>query len=54
MGTSLDDLQRPAFVAAPQLMVVMMAAALQGGLLAFHTLAARVRRKIALNKIFVR
>ena len=33
MGPSIDNLQRPAFVEAPQLMVVMMAAALQGGLI---------------------
>ena len=54
MGPSIDNLQRPAFVEAPQLMVVIMAAVGQGSLLAFYTLAARVRRKIALNKIFVR
>ena len=54
MGTSIDDLQRPAFVEAPQLMVVIMAAVGQGSLLAFYTLAARVRRKIVPNKIFVR
>ena len=54
MGPNIDNLQRPAFVEAPQLMVVIIAAVLQASLLAFYTLAARVRRKIALNKIFVR
>jgi hypothetical protein len=53
MGPSIDNLQRPAFVEAPQLMVVIMAAVLQGCLLAFHMLVARVRRKFAPNKIFV-
>ena len=33
MGPSIDNLQRPAFVEAPQLMVVIMAAVLQGGLI---------------------
>lgn len=53
MGPSIDNLQRPAFVEAPQLMVVILAAVLQGSLLAFHTLVARVRRNFALNKGFV-
>jgi hypothetical protein len=52
MGTSVDDLQRPSFVEAPQLMVAIMAAVLQGSLLAFHTLVSRVRKKFALNKVF--
>jgi hypothetical protein len=52
MGTSVDDLQRPAFVEAPQLMVVIIAAVLQASLLVFHTLVARVRRKFAPNKVF--
>ena len=52
MGTSVDDLQRPAFVEAPQLMVVIIAAVLQASLLAFHTLVARVRRRVARNKGF--
>jgi hypothetical protein len=52
MGPSVDDLQRPAFVEAPQLMVVIIAAVLQASLLAFHTLVARARRKFAPNKVF--
>ena len=52
MGPSIDNLQRPAFVEAPQLMVVIMAAVVQGGLLAFHTLVTRVRRIFAKNKDF--
>ena len=52
MGPSIDNFQRPAFVEAPQLMVVIMAAVLQGCLLAFHTLVARVRRNFATNKGF--
>ncbi len=52
MGPSIDYLQRPAFVEAPQLMVVILAAVLQGSLLAFHTLVARVRRNFATNKGF--
>jgi hypothetical protein len=52
MGASVDDLQRPAFVEAPQLMVVIMAAVFQGGLLVFYTLMARARRKFAPNKVF--
>ena len=52
IGPSIENLQRPVFVEAPQLMVVIMAAVLQGGLLAFHTLVARVRRRVAPNKGF--
>ena len=52
MGTSVDNLQRPAFVEAPQLMVVIIAAVLQASVLAFHTLVARARRKFAPNKVF--
>jgi hypothetical protein len=52
MGPSVDDLQRPAFVEAPQLMVVIIAAVLQASVLAFHTLVARARRKFAPNKVF--
>lgn len=52
IGPSIENLQRPVFVEAPQLMVVIMAAVLQGGLLAFHTLFARVRRRVAPNKGF--
>ena len=33
MGPSIDDLQRPAFVEAPQIMVVMIAGAIQCGLI---------------------
>ena len=33
MGTRIDDLQRPVFVEAPQIMVVMLAGAIQGGLI---------------------
>ena len=52
MGPSIDNLQRPAFVEAPQLMVVIMAAVLQGGVLVFHTLVTRVRRNFVKNKDF--
>lgn len=52
MGTSIDDLQRPAFVEAPQLMVVIIAAVLQASLLAFHTLVTRVRRNFSPDKGF--
>lgn len=31
MGPSIDNFQRPMFVEAPQLMVVMIAEAIQGG-----------------------
>ena len=52
MGARVDDLQRPAVVEAPQLMVVIIAAVLQAGLVAFHTLGARARRNFATNKGF--
>ena len=42
MGSSLDDLRRPAFVEAPQLMVVMMAAVLQGGLIVIYFALVRM------------
>ena len=45
MGTRIDDLQRPTFVETPQLMVVIMAASLQGGLLASYVLALRMRKR---------
>ena len=48
MGPSIDNLQRPAFVEAPQLMVVIMAAVLQGGLIityfAFVRLGGNMKR----------
>ena len=50
MGTSIDDLQRPAFVEAPQLMVVTMAATLQGSLLAAYVLAVRMRKRFGEKK----
>jgi hypothetical protein len=50
VGPSLDDLRRPAFVEAPQLMVVMMAALLQGSLLAAYVLAVRMRKRFGLKK----
>ena len=42
MGPSIDNLQRPAFVEAPQLMVVIMAAVLQGGLIITYLLLVRL------------
>ena len=42
MGTGLDDLQRPAFVEAPQIMVMMIAAVLQGGLIITYLLLVRL------------
>ena len=52
IGPSIENLQRPVFVEAPQLMVVIMAAVLQGGVLVFHTLVTRVRRNFVKNKDF--
>ena len=42
MGPSADDLQRPAFVEAPQIMVIMMVAALQAGLIIIYFALVRV------------
>jgi hypothetical protein len=50
MGTSIDDLQRPAFVETPQLMVVMMAALLEGSLVAAYVLAVQMRKKFSQGK----
>lgn len=41
MGQAIDDLRRPTFVEAPQLMVVIIAGAIQGGLVVLHV--ARIR-----------
>ena len=53
MGTRIDDLQRPVLVEAPQLMVVMMAALLQGGVLAAYALAVRTRKRFGQEKTSV-
>ena len=50
MGPSIDNLQRPVFVEAPQLMVVMMAALLQGGVLAAYALAVKTRKRFGQKK----
>jgi hypothetical protein len=50
MGPSVDDLQRPAFVEAPQLMVVMMAALLEGSLVAAYVLAVQMRKRFSQGK----
>jgi hypothetical protein len=50
VGPSLDDLRRPAFVEAPQLIVVTMAATLQGSLLAAYVLAVRMRKRFGQKK----
>ena len=42
LGPSIDNLQRPAFVEAPQLMVVIMAALLQGGLIITYLALVRL------------
>ena len=42
MGVGIDDLQRPAFVEAPQLMVVMIAGAIQGGLIIVYFALVRL------------
>ena len=46
MGTSLDDLQRPAFVEAPQIMVVMIAGTIQGVLIIAYFGLVRLAGKI--------
>ena len=51
MGPSIDNLQRPAFVEAPQIMVVMIAGAIQGGLIiayfALVRLDGNMKRKMS-------
>lgn len=49
-GPSVDDLPRPAVVETPQLMVVTMAATLQGSLLAAYVLAGRMRKRFGPKK----
>lgn len=46
MGPSVDDLQRPAFVEAPQIMVVIMAAVLQGCLIIIYFALVRMNRNM--------
>ena len=50
MGTSIDDLQRPVFVEAPQLLVVMIAAAFQGGLVILYFAVVRKNGNIKREK----
>jgi hypothetical protein len=48
VGSAIDDLNRPSFVEAPQLMVVMMAGSMQGGLVILylaHSRAIRTKRR---------
>jgi hypothetical protein len=45
MGPSVDDLQRPAFVEAPQLMVVIIAGVIQGGLVGPYLAHIRIARR---------
>ncbi|TKB90006.1 MAG: hypothetical protein E8D41_12935 [Nitrospira sp.] len=45
MGTSVDDLQRPAFVETPQLMVVIIAGVIQGGLVGPYLAHIRIARR---------
>lgn len=42
MGPSVDDLQRPAFVEAPQIMVIMIAAVSQAGLIIIYSALVRM------------
>ena len=53
MGPSIDNLQRPMLVEAPQLMVVMMAALLQGSVLAAYVLAVKTRKRFGQKKASV-
>ncbi len=53
MGPSIDNFQRPMLVEAPQLMVVMMAALLQGGVLAAYVLAVKTRKRFGQKKASV-
>ena len=53
IGPSIENLQRPVFVEAPQLMVVMMAALLQGGVLAAYVLAVKTRKRFGQKKASV-
>jgi hypothetical protein len=43
-GPAIDDLNRPSFVEAPQLMVVTIAGAIQGGLVVLYLVGIRIRR----------
>ena len=45
MGQAIDDLQRPAFVEAPQLMVVIIIGGLQGGLVVLCIVLIRIQRR---------
>ena len=46
LGPSLDDLRRPAFVEAPQLMVIIFTAALQAGLITIYFALVRMDGKM--------
>ncbi|MEO7859369.1 MAG: hypothetical protein ABIU05_02820 [Nitrospirales bacterium] len=46
MGSSIDNLQRPAFVEAPQIMVAIMAAVLQGCLIIIYFALVRMNRNM--------
>ena len=45
MGQAIDDLRRPTFVEAPQLMVVVIAGAIQGGLVVLYVARIRICRR---------
>ena len=53
MGPATDDLRRPTFVEAPQLMTVIMAAMLQGSLLAAILLALLMQKRFGREKDLV-
>ena len=45
VGPAIDDLSRPTFVEAPQLMVMIMAGAIQGGLVVLYLARIRIARR---------
>ena len=45
VGPAIDDLRRPTFVEAPQLMAVIIAGAMQGGLVVLYVARIRIARK---------
>ena len=50
MGPGVDDLHRPAFVEAPQVMVVLIAAGLQGGLIITYLVLVRLDENLKRKK----
>ena len=45
MGSAIDDLERPTFVESPQLIVAIMAGAIQVGLVGLYLVGIRMRRR---------